>query len=46
LTPDRRLGLLDYGQVKVLTLQERLQLAKLIVALEKGTKEEVVQAYT
>lgn len=42
---DGRLGLIDYGQVKQLTLQQRVALARLIVALDDGNEEEIVARY-
>jgi hypothetical protein len=39
LTPDRRLGLIDYGQIKVLTQAQRKQLARIIVALADHDEE-------
>jgi aarF domain-containing kinase len=41
LTPDGRLGLIDYGQVKHMTGAQRRKLARLIVALKHGHKEDV-----
>ena len=46
LTPDGKLGLVDYGQVKTLSLDRRLLLARLIVALERGTDEQIAEIYT
>lgn len=43
LMPDGRLGLIDYGQVKKLALKDRIGYAKLIVALSRNDKEEVVR---
>eukprot|EP01113_Clastostelium_recurvatum_P045809 TRINITY_DN7932_c0_g1_i1.p1 TRINITY_DN7932_c0_g1~~TRINITY_DN7932_c0_g1_i1.p1 ORF type:complete len:573 (+),score=140.36 TRINITY_DN7932_c0_g1_i1:36-1754(+) len=43
LLPDGRIGLIDYGQVKVMALQDRVHLAKIIVALYEGTPENVVE---
>ncbi|CAN0548578.1 unnamed protein product, partial [Ectocarpus sp. 8 AP-2014] len=45
LTPDGKLGLIDYGQVKHMALEERVKLAKLIVALDEDDREGVVRAY-
>ncbi|KAL7750010.1 hypothetical protein RI367_004525 [Sorochytrium milnesiophthora] len=39
------IGLIDYGQVKELTREERLLLARLIVALAKDDREETVQRF-
>lgn len=41
LLKDGRLGLIDYGQVKTMTLQERIIYAKLIVALARDDREEI-----
>jgi len=46
LCPDGKLGLIDYGQVKKLTLEQRLRIAELVVALADGNREGVVDAYT
>eukprot|EP00944_MAST-04C_sp_MAST-4C-sp1_P001039 g1039.t1 len=43
LLENGKLGLIDYGQVKTLSLEDRLKIAKLIVALGKGDKNEIVQ---
>eukprot|EP01113_Clastostelium_recurvatum_P048791 TRINITY_DN8957_c0_g1_i1.p1 TRINITY_DN8957_c0_g1~~TRINITY_DN8957_c0_g1_i1.p1 ORF type:complete len:614 (-),score=113.51 TRINITY_DN8957_c0_g1_i1:100-1941(-) len=43
LMPDGRIGLLDYGQVKVLDMESRKQLARLVVALAEGTKDDIVR---
>jgi aarF domain-containing kinase len=45
LLPDGRVGLIDYGQVKRLSLEERLDYARLIVALARGTKDDVVDQH-
>jgi hypothetical protein len=42
LLPDGRLGLIDYGQVKRLTLKERLCYAKLICALAREDRAAIV----
>lgn len=42
MLPDGRLGLIDYGQVKRLSEDDRLQLARLIVALARDDKAAVV----
>lgn len=46
LMPDGRLGLVDYGQVKRLGLEERIIYAKLIVAINRDDREEVVRLMT
>ena len=43
--PDGRLGLIDYGQVKRWTLEQRLAYAELIVALAADDHEEIVRAF-
>jgi aarF domain-containing kinase len=45
LMPDGRLGLIDFGQVKTLTLEERVLYARLIVALADGDVFSIVEAY-
>lgn len=39
LTPDGRLGLIDYGQIKVLGRRQRRTLARLIIALADGDED-------
>ena len=41
LLKDGRLGLIDYGQVKTMTIQQRIIYAKLIVALARDDKAEI-----
>jgi aarF domain-containing kinase len=43
LLEDGRLGLIDYGQVKSMTLQQRISLAKMIIALRRDDKKEIVR---
>ena len=38
LLTDGRLGLIDYGQVKTMTAQDRVKYAKLIIAHRKHDK--------
>jgi aarF domain-containing kinase len=45
LLDDGRLGLIDYGQVKAMTIDERIKYAKLIIAHSRGNKEEVVRIH-
>ncbi|KAJ1427475.1 ABC1 family-domain-containing protein [Ochromonadaceae sp. CCMP2298] len=45
LLTDGRLGLIDYGQVKTMSLQERTIYAKLIVAHARGDRAEVVRVH-
>eukprot|EP00903_Cladosiphon_okamuranus_P009325 g8894.t2 len=45
LTPDGKLGLIDYGQVKHMDLEQRVKLARLMVALDEDDQEAVVAAY-
>ncbi len=42
LLPDGRLGLIDYGQVKRLSLNERISYAKLICALAREDRAAIV----
>ncbi|DAZ96465.1 TPA: hypothetical protein N0F65_006511 [Lagenidium giganteum] len=46
LLEDGRLGLIDFGQVKRLTPEHRLNLAKLTLALHEGTKDDVIRVMT
>lgn len=46
LMADGRLGLVDYGQVKRLGVAERVVYAKLMVAIGRGDKAEVVRVMT
>ena len=39
-------GLIDFGQVQELSYEHRYKLAKLIVLLVEGTKEELIEHYT
>jgi aarF domain-containing kinase len=43
LLESSKIGLIDYGQVKQLTLHERLYLAKMVVAIGKGDKDRLKQ---
>lgn len=43
LLPDGRLGLIDYGQVKRIPLDVRLKYARMIVALAKGARSDVLR---
>jgi aarF domain-containing kinase len=45
LLDDGRLGLIDYGQVKAMTVEERIKYAKLIIAHSRGDKKEVVRIH-
>lgn len=45
LLKDGRLGLIDYGQVKRLGVSERITYAKLILALAKDDKKEIVRLH-
>lgn len=46
LLDDGRLGLIDYGQVKHISKEHRLNLAKLIVALADGTRDDIIRVLT
>jgi aarF domain-containing kinase len=45
LLTDGRLGLIDYGQVKKMTLKERITYAKLILAHSRGDVDEIVRIH-
>jgi aarF domain-containing kinase len=45
LLEDGRLGLIDYGQVKAMTVDERIKYAKLIIAHSRGDKDEIVRIH-
>lgn len=45
LLKDGRLGLIDYGQVKTMTVQERIVYAKVILALARDDRHEVVRLH-
>jgi aarF domain-containing kinase len=45
LLRDGRFGLIDYGQVKCMTIEERIVYAKLILALSRDDRDEVVRLY-
>lgn len=44
--PDGRLGLIDYGQFKRLSLKDRIIYAKLILALHREDRPEVIRIIT
>lgn len=46
LMPDGRLGLVDYGQFKRMSVDDRIIYAKLILALHRDDREEVVRLMT
>ncbi|KAI9907576.1 hypothetical protein PsorP6_003197 [Peronosclerospora sorghi] len=46
LLEDGRLGLIDYGQVKHISREHRVHLAKLIVALANGSRDEIIHVLT
>ncbi|RHY98298.1 hypothetical protein DYB35_006748 [Aphanomyces astaci] len=46
LLDDGRIGLIDYGQVKHLSTDQRKRLARLVVALAEGTNDDVVRSVT
>lgn len=46
LMPDGRLGLVDYGQVKRMTDRDRVIYAKLVLALSRDDKDEIVRLMT
>lgn len=45
LLKDGRMGLIDYGQVKHMTKEERINLARLMLAHARGNKDEVVRIH-
>lgn len=45
LVPDGRLGLIDYGQVKRMTLEDRIKYAKLIIGLADNDDQRILQAF-
>ncbi|CAE7659524.1 ADCK1, partial [Symbiodinium microadriaticum] len=46
LMKDGRIGLIDYGQVKTMSLKDRITYAKLMISLHRDDKEEIVRLYT
>lgn len=44
--PDGRLGLIDYGQFKRMTVDDRIIFAKLVLALHRDDKPEIVRIMT
>jgi aarF domain-containing kinase len=46
LLDDGRLGLIDYGQVKNISREHRLHLAKLILALAEGSRDDIIHVLT
>jgi aarF domain-containing kinase len=45
LLKDGRLGLIDYGQVKTMTKDQRIKYAKLILAHARGDKQEIIRMH-
>lgn len=45
LLKDGRLGLIDYGQVKTMTKEQRIKYAKLILAHARGDKQEIIRMH-
>jgi len=45
LLKDGRLGLIDYGQVKTMTKEQRIKYAKLILAHARGDKPEIIRMH-
>jgi aarF domain-containing kinase len=45
LLKDGRLGLIDYGQVKHLAVEERIKYAKLILAIARDDKSEICRVF-
>jgi aarF domain-containing kinase len=45
MMPDGRIGMIDYGQVKSLTEEQRIIVAKLIVALANNDTGSIIEAY-
>lgn len=43
LLRDGRIGLIDYGQIKVLPIEDRIELAKMLLYLQKGQQDKVVE---
>lgn len=43
LMKDGRIGLIDYGQVKKMSLENRIRYAQLIIAVDNGDVEEVAR---
>jgi predicted unusual protein kinase regulating ubiquinone biosynthesis (AarF/ABC1/UbiB family) len=43
--PSGKLGLIDYGQVKLLKPAQRRSLARIIVALADGKEQEVIDLF-
>lgn len=46
LLEDGRLGLIDYGQVKHISREHRVHLAKLVVALAGGSRDDIIDVLT
>lgn len=42
---DGRLGLIDYGNAPTLSLQQRINLAKFVLALDKGDDDEIIRSF-
>ena len=42
---DGRLGLIDYGNAPILTLKQRVAMAKFILALDSNDDEKILEAF-
>lgn len=45
LIPDGKIAMIDYGQIKTLTYDERKTLARLIIAIASKDRKQIVQAF-
>ncbi len=45
LLEDGRLGLIDYGQVKTMTMDQRINYAKLILAISRDDRNEIIRLW-
>jgi aarF domain-containing kinase len=45
LLSDGRLGLIDYGQIKTMTISQRINYARMILAHSRGDKQEIIRLH-
>jgi hypothetical protein len=43
LMPDGRIAMIDYGQIKCLSIEERKSIAKLIISIAEQNYDEIIQ---
>jgi aarF domain-containing kinase len=43
--PDGRIAMIDYGQIKTISIEERKILAEIIVAIANNDKEKIISSF-